>query len=77
MFCAGEGHLGMSLARLPLDVPAGRNGLPDALAEEPEILVQAGSRWHIHQGGWSWDSKQVVYTYDEDYSDVYELVPSR
>jgi len=75
MFCAGEGHMGMSLVRLLLDVPAGADELPTVRSSEPEVLVQAGDLWHVHQGGWSWDSKQVVYTYDEDFSDVYELTP--
>ena len=46
-------------------------------APEPEILVQAKDRWHVHLGGWSSDSKQFVYTRDEDYSNVYELVEQR
>jgi len=25
-------------------------------------------------GGWSWDSRRIVYMRDEDYSDVFELI---
>lgn len=33
--------------------------------------------WHVHNGGWSADSKQLVYTQDKDYGDIYELVEKR
>lgn len=38
---------------------------------------QLGDTWHVHNGGWSVDSKRLVFTQDEDYSDIFELVERR
>ena len=76
-FATGAGHQSMSLARLFLEPPSDEGGLPTVRAPEPQILVQAKDRWHVHLGGWSWDSNQFVYTRDEDYGNVYELVERR
>ena len=43
----------------------------------PDGRGLAEGTWHIHYGGWSWDSKSLVYTQDEDFGDIYELVPER
>jgi hypothetical protein len=32
---------------------------------------------HVHDGGWSVDSSQLVYTRDLDYGDIFELVETR
>jgi hypothetical protein len=39
--------------------------------------VATTETWHVHNGGWSADSKRVVYTQDLDYGDIYELVERR
>ncbi|MCP4003133.1 MAG: hypothetical protein GY725_02945 [bacterium] len=44
---------------------------------EPELVVRAEKNWHVHNGGWSPDSKRLVYTQDMDYGDIYELVGRR
>ena len=44
---------------------------------EPEYVVPTEGTWHVHNGGWSADSKQLVYTQDKDYGDIYELVEKR
>jgi len=72
-FCFGRGHMAMGLAVLKLEPPSDPQGLPRAVGE-PEYLVKAEGSWHIHNGGWSADSKQLVYTHDKDYGDIYELV---
>jgi Tol biopolymer transport system component len=72
-FCFGRGHMSMGLAVLKLEPPADPQGLPQAVGE-PEYVVRAEATWHVHNGGWSPDSKSLVYTRDQDYSDIYELV---
>jgi Tol biopolymer transport system component len=75
-FCYGRGHLAMGLAVLRLEAPSDPGGLPRAVGE-PEYVVPTEGTWHVHNGGWSPDSKQLVYTYDRDYGDIYELVEKR
>jgi hypothetical protein len=75
-FCSGRGHMSMGLAVLKLEPPADPQGLPRAVGE-PEYVVRAEGTWHVHNGGWSPDSKSLVYTRDQDYSDIYELVERR
>jgi Tol biopolymer transport system component len=72
-FCYGRGHMSMGLAVLRLEAPSTSDGLPRAIGE-PETVVQAEGTWHVHNGGWSPDSKRLVYTHDRDYGDIYELV---
>jgi serine/threonine protein kinase len=48
--------------------------LPEAMAGDPEYVVPTEGTWHVHNGGWSPDSKKLVYTHDQDYGDIYELV---
>jgi len=75
-FCFGRGHMSMGLAVLKLEPPADPQGLPRAVGE-PEYVVRAEGTWHVHNGGWSPDSKSLVYTRDQDYGDIYELVERR
>jgi hypothetical protein len=74
-FCYGRGHMNMGLAVLKLEPAADSHGLPRAVGE-PEYVVRVEKTWHIHNGGWSSDSKSLVYTRDQDYGDIYELVES-
>jgi len=75
-FCFGPGHMAMGLAVLRLESPSEPDGLPRAVGE-PEFVVRTDGTWHIHNGGWSPDSKSLVYTQDQDYGDIYELVERR
>jgi dipeptidyl aminopeptidase/acylaminoacyl peptidase len=75
-FCFGRGHMSMGLAVVKLEPPADSQGLPQAIGE-PEYVVRPEGTWHVHNGGWSPDSKSLVYTRDQDYSDIYELVERR
>ncbi len=72
-FCYGRGHFSMGLAALELGPPSAPDGLPTAIGE-PEYVVATEGTWHVHSGGWSPDSKKLVYTHDEDHGDIYELV---
>ena len=58
---------------MKLEPPSDPDGLPTAVGE-PEYVVQTEGSWHVHNGGWSPDSKYLVYTHDRDYGDIYELV---
>jgi Tol biopolymer transport system component len=75
-FCHGRGHMAMGLAVLKLEPSSEPGGLPRAIGE-PEYVVRTEGTWHVHNGGWSADSKQLVYTQDKDYGDIYELVERR
>jgi len=71
-FPSGPGHLGMKphvLRLLPAEEPG---GLPRA-AGPPEALYPLELDWHAHMGGWSSDSKSLVFTYDRDYNDIFVL----
>ena len=72
-FCFGRGHMAMGLAVLKLEPPSEPGGLPRVVGE-PEFVVSTTGTWHVHNGGWSADSKQIVYTRDMDYGDIFELV---
>jgi dipeptidyl aminopeptidase/acylaminoacyl peptidase len=72
-FCYGRGHLAMGLAVLQLEAPSDPDRLPRAVGE-PEYVVPTDGTWHIHNGGWSPDSNSLVYTRDQDYGDLYELI---
>jgi len=74
-FCFGHGHMSMGLAVLKLEQPPG-GGLPRAIGE-PEYVVATEGTWHVHNGGWSPDSKSIVYTRDRDYGDILELAQRR
>jgi len=75
-FCFGRGHMAMGVAVLRLAAPSDPDGLPRALGE-PAYLARPQGTWHVHNGGWSPDSKRLVYTQDTDYGDIYELVKTR
>jgi serine/threonine protein kinase len=75
-FCFGRGHMVMGLAVLKLEPPVEPGGLPGVIGE-PEFVVRAEGGWHVHNGGWSSDSKSLVYTQDTDYGDIFELVERR
>jgi serine/threonine protein kinase len=74
--CLGPGHAAMGLALLRLAPSTEAHGLPQAVGE-PEYVVSTEGTWHVHNGGWSPDSKSIVYTRDQDYGDIYELVANR
>jgi Tol biopolymer transport system component/tRNA A-37 threonylcarbamoyl transferase component Bud32 len=70
----GPSHISLSLVLMQLETSP-EDGLP-SIVGEPETLVRAEGTWHIHLGGWSPDSKSIVYTRDQDYGDIFELVES-
>ena len=59
-----------------MNIEPGRRLLHYCLIE-PEYVVPTEGTWHVHNGGWSPDSKKLVYTQDKDYGDLYELVKKR
>ncbi len=63
-------HLNMQLHLLRLAPPASPDELPRALGE-PRQLTRGESAWHVHNGGWSPDSRAVVYSRDLDSGDIY------
>lgn len=71
-FLHAASHFDMQLTLLRLAPPASPGQLPRPLGE-PRPVTRGGSAWHVHNGGWSPDSKAVVYTRDADSGDVYVI----
>jgi serine/threonine protein kinase len=61
-----------SMSRTTLDLPYSPTGLPAAVGP-PRAITHGDGQWHVHNGGWSPDSKRVIYTRDTDTGDVYLL----
>jgi serine/threonine protein kinase len=70
-FLSAQSHYNMNLHVLRLS-PPDASGLP-GIAGEPEKITHGDGEWHVHNGGWSPDSKQVIYTRDTDTGDIYLL----
>ena len=70
--CTALSHSNMNLHVLPLAPPAAPGDLPRA-AGAPRAVTHGEGRWHVHNGGWGPDSRQVIYTRDTDSSDIYLL----
>ena len=56
----GPGHMGMKPHVLRFDAPSEPGGLPRS-AGDPECLFDLDLQWHAHMGGWSGDSKKLVF----------------
>ncbi len=71
-YCSALSHYNMNLHVLPLNPPDSPGGLPTP-AGPPRAITHGDGEWHVHNGGWSPDSKQVIYTRDTDTGDIYLL----
>ncbi len=65
-------HLNMHLYLLRLAPPASPGELPRPVGE-PQQLTRGEGIWHVHNGGWSPDSKALVYSRDLDSGDIYVI----
>ena len=74
-FCGGPAHLGMKPHVLALSSTAG--GAVLKAVGEPRALYPLDANWHVHNGGWSPDSKKLVFTHDTDYGDLFEVIEKR
>ncbi|HEU5181003.1 MAG TPA: hypothetical protein VFW45_09430, partial [Candidatus Polarisedimenticolia bacterium] len=70
-YCTALSHSNMNLFLLPL-APAPSGGLPRP-AGPSRAITDGKGEWHVHNGGWSPDSRQVIYTRDTDTGDIYLL----
>jgi len=70
-YCSATSHFNMNLHVLKLTSP-GPDGLPRP-AGPPEEVTHGNGKWHVHNGGWSPDGRQVVYTRDTDSGDLFVL----
>jgi len=69
-YCSAVSHFDMDLYLLRLIRPASPGGLPSRLGE-PEQLTEGQGVWHVHIGGWSPDSREIVYTRTMAAGDIY------
>lgn len=70
LYCHAPSHFDMQFYLLPLEPPALPAGLPRPIGEPRPLALPAGAS-HVHTGGWSPDSKWIVYTRDVDQGDLY------
>ncbi|HZI66740.1 MAG TPA: protein kinase, partial [Thermoanaerobaculia bacterium] len=71
LYCHAPSHFDMQFYLLPLAPPAAPGGVPRPLGEPRPLALPAGGASHVHTGGWSPDSKWIVYTRDVDQGDLY------
>ncbi len=69
LYCHAPSHFSMQFYLLPLALPAGPAGLPGAAGAPQPLALPTGAS-HVHAGGWSPDSKWIVYTRDVDQGDL-------
>ncbi len=60
-FCRGA-EFQQELCILRLRPPDSPDGLPEPIGE-PQQLTDGKGAWHVHNGGWSPDSEEIVYTH--------------
>ena len=65
-------HYNMHLYLLRLAPPAAPGELPRPVGK-PRQLTRGEGIWHVHNGGWSPDSKALVYSRDLDSGDIYVI----
>jgi len=73
-YCASLSHFGQTLNILPIDYDVIFEKLVWPL-EEPTVYLNGKGKWHPHNGGWTQDSKQIIYSKDTDEGDLYILKP--
>ena len=71
-YCHAASHFNMNLHILPLEPPASPDGLPRP-AGEPVQMTDGKGIWHVHNGGWSPDSKTLIYSHDADEADIFVI----
>jgi len=70
LYCHAPSHFSMQFYLLRLALPSGPAGLPRAVGAPQPLALPTGAS-HVHAGGWSPDSKWIVYTRDVDQGDLY------
>ncbi len=73
-YCRAASHGMMQLYSLRLrpPSPASVDGLPTPEGQ-PVQLTDGYGEYHVHNGGWSSDGKEIVYTRDIDAGDIYVI----
>ena len=69
---SADGHFSMNRYLLPLAPPATPGGLPSPTGA-PEQLTSGDGVWHVHGGGWTPDSRSIVYTRDFDTGNLHVI----
>jgi Tol biopolymer transport system component/serine/threonine protein kinase len=70
LYCHAPSHFNMQFYLLRLTPPVAPVGLPSAVGTPQPLTLPTGAS-HVHTGGWSPDSKWIVYTRDVDQGDLY------
>jgi Tol biopolymer transport system component len=72
-YCDVVAHQTMNIYLLKLKPPETPGELPTAIGEPMPLVTGGQGRWHTHIGGWSPDSKEIIYTHDEDFGQIWLL----
>jgi Tol biopolymer transport system component len=72
-YCDAVSHMTMNIYRLKLEPSVTPGELPTAIGESMPLTTGGRGRWHVHIGGWSPDSKEIIYTQDEDFGQIWLL----
>ncbi len=76
-FCQAASHFNQNLYILRLTESGPEGELPRPLGEARPLIDGRGV-WHVHNGGWSKDGSQIVYSRDTDRGDIYVILnPNR
>jgi Tol biopolymer transport system component/predicted Ser/Thr protein kinase len=77
-FCRAATHNALQLYYLKLRPPApdSADGLPTPEGQ-PVQLTDGYGDYHVHNGGWSPDGREIVYTRDLDAGDIYVIEPRK
>jgi len=67
-FCRGS-PFQQELCVLRLRPPDSSAGLPEPIGD-PQQLTDGKGAWHVHNGGWSPDGKEIAYTHAAPESDI-------
>lgn len=73
-YCSSISHFGQTINIIALDYDVKLEELISPL-EAPNVFLSGKGGWHPHNGGWTPDGKQILYSKDTDEGDLYILKP--
>jgi TolB protein len=72
-YCDAVAHMTMNVYLLRLKPPGTPEELPSAVGDPTLLVAGDQGRSHIHMGGWSPDTKEIIYSLDEDFGHIWLL----
>ena len=75
-YCEARSHMNLNLFVLRLELPEPPLQLPRRLGR-PEPLTEGKGVWHVHNGSFSPDGREIVFTRDTDRGDLFVIDGTR